>query len=120
MRPGAMPEIHFFTQADNQVSKSGKSQKKSKQPKYKYRLTNWSEYNNALINRGFISLWFNEDTLANWYYQGTRRRGGVIRYSEQCIEVALTLKSVLRLAFRQTQGLIQSLLYRIKSYLAYC
>ena len=34
----------------------------------------------------------------------------MFRYSEQCIQAALALKAVFRLAFRQTQGLIQSLL----------
>lgn len=102
-----MPKIYFFTQADNLPPKSEKEPSHSKD---KYRLTNWPEYNKALIDRGFISLWLNEDTLADWYYQGVHRRGGVFRYSDQCIEAALAIKAVFRLAFRQTQGLLKSLL----------
>lgn len=110
----AMPKLHFFTQADNQVPKTEKTPKKPKQPKDKYRLTNWPDYNKALINRGFLTLWLDEDTLANWYFQGPRTPGGLIRYSDQCIQAALALKAVFRLAFRQIQGLIQSVLAIMK------
>lgn len=109
-----MPKIHFFTQADNQAPKAEKEPEKPKPPKDKYRLTNWPDYNKALINRGFITLWLDEETLANWYYQGPRTPGGLFRYSDQCIQAALALKAVFRLAFRQTQGLIQSLLAVMK------
>lgn len=109
-----MPKLHFFTQADNQAPKPEKESKKLKSPKDKYRLTNWPEYNKALINRGFIALWLDEDTLANWYFLGPRAPGGVCRYSDQCIQAALALKALFRLAFRQTQGLIQSVLTIMK------
>lgn len=102
-----MPKLHFFTQADNQPAEA---QKEPPMPKAKYRLTNWPEYNKSLIQRGLITLWLDQTTLAHWYYQGPRTAGGLFRYSEQCIQAALSLKSVFRLAFRQTQGLIQSLL----------
>jgi len=109
-----MPKIHFFTQADNQAPNLEKEPKKPQSSKEKYRLTNWPDYNKALINRGFVTLWLDEDTLANWYYQGPRALGGLFRYSDQCIQAALSLKAVFRLAFRQTQGLIQSLLEAMK------
>ena len=110
----AMPKLHFFTQADNQAPKAEKRPKKLKPPKDKYRLTNWPDYNKALISRGFITLWLDEETLAQWYYKGPRTRGGLFRYSDQCIQAALAVKAVFGLAFRQTQGLIQSLLAIMK------
>ncbi len=106
-----MPKIHFFTQADNLPPKAQKEPSPSKE---KYRLTNWPAYNKALINRGFITLWLDENTLAQWYYQGPPTRGGVFRYSDQCIQAVLAIKAVFKLAFRQTQGLIQSLLAIMK------
>ena len=109
-----MPKLHFFTQADNQPSATRKEPKEPKAKKQKYRLTNWPQYNIALIQRGFITLWLDEDTLAQWYYQGPRTPGGLFRYTDQCIQAALALKAVFRLAFRQTQGLIQSLLEAMK------
>lgn len=106
-----MPKIHFFTKADNLPPKP---KKKPPHPKEKYRLANWPEYNKALINRGSVALWLDESTLKQWHYQGPHARGGVFRYSDQCIEAALAIKAVFRLAFRQTQGLIQSLLAIMK------
>lgn len=105
-----MPKLHFFTQADNQPLKAKKPPKQPVEPKTEYRLNNWPEYNKALLQRGCITIWLDETTLAQWYYQGPRTPGGLCRYSEPCIQAALALKSVFRLAFRQTQGLIQSLL----------
>lgn len=102
-----MPKIRFFTQADNQAPKA---QKIPPTPKAKYRLTNWPEYNNSLIHRGSFVLWIDQDTLDHWYYEGSRTAGGVFRYSDQCIQAALSLKAAFGLAFRQTQGLIQSIL----------
>ena len=106
-----MPKLHFFTQADNQPQKN---QKVPPKPKEKYRITNWPEYNKALINRGFVTIWLDQNTLDQWYYQGPRTAGGLFRYSDQCIQAALALKAVFRLAFRQTQGLIQSILAIMK------
>jgi len=102
-----MPKIRFFTQADNLPPKPHKEPARSKK---KYRLTNWEEYNKALINRGFATIWLDEDTLGQWYYQGPRAREGAFRYSDHCIEAVLAIKAVFRLAFRQTQRLIQSIL----------
>jgi hypothetical protein len=109
-----MPKLRFFTQADNQPPTTQQEPKEPKTKKETYRLTNWPEYNKALINRGFVTLWLREDTLAQWYYQGPRTPGGLFRYSDQCIQAALALKAVFQLAFRQTQGLIQSLLEVMK------
>ena len=84
-----MSKIHFFTPADNVPPK-----------KSAYRLSNWPEYNKALVQRGAITLWLDEQTLAQWYHQGLHSPGGVLRYSDRCIEAALALKVVLGLAFR--------------------
>jgi hypothetical protein len=107
----AMPKLHFFTQADNQPPKTEKVPPK---PKEKYRIMNWPEYNKALIQRGLITIWLDHNTLDQWYYQGPPTTGGLFRYSERCIQASLAMKAVFRLAFRQTQGLIQSLLAVMK------
>lgn len=109
-----MPKLHFFTQADNQLPPTQKQPKEPKPKTQKYRLTNWPEYNKALINRGFVTLWLDENTLAHWHFQGPRKPGGFVRYSDQCVQAALAIKAVFQLAFRQTQGLIQSLLDCLK------
>lgn len=109
-----MPKIHFFTPQDNQRPKASQQPKEPTATKQHYRLTNWPDYNKALIERGSLTLWLDEHTLTHWYYQGPSTPGGLFRYSDQCIQAALALKAVFRLAFRQTQGLIQSVLAAMK------
>jgi hypothetical protein len=31
-----------------------------------YKVTNWAEYNEALVNRGSLALWLDEDSVAQW------------------------------------------------------
>ena len=37
-------------------------------PKYKtkYRVTNWSEYERGLIQRGDVTVWLSADAIAEW------------------------------------------------------
>ena len=117
MGTSARPKIRFFDPKDEvkTVRIARKAQTKSdKQPTANYRLTNWSAYNQALIQRGSLQLWVDEDTLQNWYFQGPQKPGGAYRYSETCIECALRIKYVLSLAFRQTQGFLASLFEAMK------
>ena len=75
-----------------------------------YRIRNWSEYNEALVNRGSITLWVESDVLAAWKTnQKTGKRGASKQYSDLAIETLLTLKSVYRLALRQTIGFARSI-----------
>lgn len=32
-------------------------------PKYRYRVTNWAEYDRALVSRGDLTIWFDEATI---------------------------------------------------------
>lgn len=75
-----------------------------------YRVTNWSEYNRALIQRGSLTVWFSEEAARAWEYSGPRRPGGQVRYSDFAIETCLRLRLVYSLALRQTQGFVASLL----------
>jgi IS5 family transposase len=77
-----------------------------------YRIRNWSAYNKSLVQRGSITLWINEDVLANWHpeVEGKRLRGGQVQYSDQAIECLLMLKAVYRLPYRQTVGFGQSVI----------
>ena len=33
---------------------------------FRYRIRNWREYNRALINRGRLTVWFDEQAMAAW------------------------------------------------------
>ncbi len=79
-------------------------------PKVRYRIRNWRDYNQALIQRGSLTLWVDDQTLAGWL--GNTRAGQVgspTTYSDMAIRCLLTLKAVFRLALRQTQGLATSI-----------
>ena len=73
-------------------------------------MTNWAAYDTALRQRGSLTVWFTEAAIAAWKASPRTTRGGQPRYSSLAITTALTLRAVFRLALRQTEGLIASLL----------
>src|SRR5688500_615215 len=79
-------------------------------PKQRYRVTNWSEYDAALRQRGSLTVWFTDDAIAAWSAEPRTTRGGQAHYSALAIKTALTLRAVFQLALRQTEGLIGSIL----------
>jgi hypothetical protein len=79
-------------------------------PKQRYRVTNWAEYDAALRQRGSLTVWFSEEAIAAWQAEPRTTRGGQAPYSALAIRTALTLRAVFRLALRQTEGLIGSIL----------
>lgn len=83
---------------------SGEAGKKS------YRVANWREYNESLVNRGDITFWFSEDVIARWEHDNAEvRRGRPFIYSDLAIETLLTLRELFRLPYRQTEGLGRAL-----------
>ena len=73
-------------------------------------MTNWAAYDIALRQRGSLTVWFTEAAIAGWKAEQRRTRGGQPRYSALAITTALTLRAVFRLALRQTEGLVASML----------
>ena len=79
--------------------------------KKQYRIRNWSEYNKALVNRGSLTIWFDEKSVSEWRNtELTGKRGRPLEYSDTAIICALTLRNLFRLPLRATQGLVTSLL----------
>jgi len=83
-------------------------------PKEKYRLTNWSAYNQGLKQRGSLTLWLCEEVAQQWYHQGPRQKGGQFIYANDCILLLLTLKVTFKLPFRQLEGFACSLMELLK------
>jgi hypothetical protein len=79
-------------------------------PKQRHRVTNWAEYDAALRQRGSLTVWFTEAAIAAWRAEPRTTPGGQPHYSALAIVTALTLRAVFRLALRQTEGLIGSIL----------
>ena len=79
-------------------------------PKQRNRVTNWAEYDASLRQRGSLTVWFTEEAITAWRAEPRTTRGGQPPYSALAIRTALTLRAVFRLALRQTEGLIGSIL----------
>lgn len=73
--------------------------------KPRYRVTNWPDYNRALVERGSLTLWIDQEVLDGWRATG----GKGWRYSDVAILAALSLRTAFRLTLRQTQGFLASL-----------
>src|SRR5918998_5332726 len=87
-------------------------------PKQKRKVTNWYEYDAALRQRGSLTVWFTDDAVQAWQAEPRTTRGGQPDYSPLAILTALTLRAVFRLPFRQTEGLIGSVIRLLGLYLA--
>ena len=75
-----------------------------------YKITNWRQYNESLVQRGSITFWFSEEVLAQWNHANRRPRvGHPFVYSDRAIESLLALRELFRLPYRQTEGLARSL-----------
>jgi hypothetical protein len=79
-------------------------------PKQRHRVANWAEYDAALRQRGSLTVWFTDAAIAAWRAEPRATPGGQPHYSALAILTALTLRAVFRLALRQTEGLIGSIL----------
>src|ERR1700733_15536454 len=80
--------------------------------KPQYRTTNWAKYNRSLINRGNIFLYFTPQALSQWH-NGAETLGRPREYSKVAFDVFLTLKVLLHLPLRQTQGIIEGLIKQL-------
>jgi Transposase DDE domain len=79
-------------------------------PKQQHRVINWAAYDAGLRARGSLTVWFTPEAIEAWRAEPRTGRGGQPRYSSLAITTALTLRTVFRLALRQTEGLIGSVL----------
>ena len=62
----------------------------------KQRVTNWADYNEALRQRGSLTVWFTDDAIAAWKAAPRTTPGGQPHYSDLAITTALTLRAVFR------------------------
>jgi hypothetical protein len=77
-----------------------------------YRIRNWKNYNKALVKRGSLTLYFDENAINNWHNRDepNNKRGRPKEYTDTAITCMLTIRSVFDLPLRATQGLTMSLI----------
>jgi hypothetical protein len=72
--------------------------------------TAWSAYEASLRQRGDLTVWFTDDAVAAWHAKPRTSRSGQPWYSPLAILTELMLGAVFRLALRQTERLIGSVI----------
>ncbi|HCH1193134.1 TPA: IS5 family transposase, partial [Vibrio parahaemolyticus] len=89
-------------------------------PKPRYKITNWKQYNKALINRGSLTFWIDEEAIRQWkqskqdkrgrprqWKQSKQdKRGRPRQFSDLAITTALMVKRVFSMPLRALQGFI--------------
>src|SRR5215212_3256241 len=79
-------------------------------PRQQHKVTNWPAYDASLRQRGSLTVWVTDEAIAAWAAEPRTTRGGQPWDSPRAILTALTLRAVFRLALRQTEGLIGSII----------
>src|SRR4051795_2038179 len=78
-------------------------------PRRTHKVTNWSAYEASLRRRGSLTVWFIAEAIEGWAAEPRTTPGGQPWYSALAIPTALTLRAVFRLAYRQAEGLLGSI-----------
>ena len=82
-------------------------------PRVLSRVTNWPECDHALVQRGSLTVWFDEEFVRNHGRpERTGPRGAPLKYSDMAIQVLLMLKVTFRLTYRALEGFSRSLRQR--------
>ncbi|MEE9240921.1 MAG: transposase, partial [bacterium] len=82
---------------------------------FRYRVRNRRDSNRALVARGRLTLWFDEDAIAGWQNADLHSGPGTLKiYPDTVIQCALVLKSVFHLSLRATQGFLGSVVELMK------
>ena len=80
-------------------------------PKPHYKTTNWKQYNKALINRGSLTFWIDEEAIHHWKQSKQDKRGRPRQFSD----TALMVKRVFSMPLRALQGFIDSVFHWLTS-----
>ena len=96
------------TTSENEAAKTQVSPAKEK-----YRVTNWPEYEKALVQRGNITVWMDKDHLNACWLEKTKtgKKGASKTYSDDAIQLLLMLKNLFKLPYRSVEGFARSLMH---------
>jgi IS5 family transposase len=97
------------TRTPRRTRRPRKSSARQATKKAVYRIRNWRAYNQALVNRGSLTVWVDQEALDAWLYRGPNQWGAQFIYSDVAIRCLLTLRAVFHLPLRATQGMAASI-----------
>src|SRR5471032_1502774 len=86
--------------------------------KMPFKVTNWAEYEAGLRRRGSLTMWINEAALDAWAAAPRSTPGGQATYSDSAIQTCLMLRTAFKLALRQAESLMASVIEMIGRELA--
>lgn len=72
----------------------------------------WKLYDQSLINRGNITIWFDEDAVKSWNHVRTntpdiqQQRGRVRTFSDLSIQACHVMRTLFKQPLRQTEGVV--------------
>ena len=90
--------------------KSGGKQKKQ------YKVRNWKEYNQSLVDRGKVIFHITEEALEQWEEtEKSGKRGRPKAYHDTAIETSISLQQLFQLPLRQAEGLLSVMLLKLGS-----
>src|ERR1700688_5077895 len=76
-------------------------------PKMSFKVRNWPAYEAGLRRRGSLTFWIEDAALECWQTIGP---SGQARYTNAAIQTCLMLRAAFKLALRQIEGLMTSVL----------
>jgi len=76
-------------------------------PKMSFKVQNWPAYEAGLRRRGSLTLWIEDAAVECWQTSGPN---GQARYRDAAVQTSLMLRTAFKLALRQTEGLLTSVL----------
>jgi transposase len=83
--------------------------------KRRYAIRNWAEYSRALVQRGSITVWIEEESMKKWFSTShTGKTGRPETYSNEAILMLLILRERFNLTLRSLQGFAISLFALMK------
>ena len=74
-----------------------------------HKVENWSEHNDALADRGRLTVWISEEAIQNWKADREPQQGAQWIFTDRAIETCLQIKMVYGLGLRETEGFVESL-----------
>jgi Transposase DDE domain len=78
--------------------------------KDKYKVMNWKEYNQGLINRGRIDVWIDSEEIEKWNEpERSGKAGRPKEYSDSAILLCVVVRKLYHLSLRSCQGFMISI-----------
>jgi hypothetical protein len=113
--------MELFNKLDVKMPNKWLNNKGIELKKQRYKVENWSDYNESLKKRGDVEVWLSQELIDNWceqerIYDGT---GSSNYYTDEAIIACHELRQVYKLPLRQAQGFINSL-FRLMSLAIRC